>query len=141
MQILPRTIIVSLVVGTVVTFVSALAPARRAARVPPIAALRDQAVPPSSGRRRYIWGTVFTIIGAAALGLGLTSSGEQRPDHGRHRRRAGVHRRGDVEPADRAVRGTGPHLASRAPQEHHWVARAAQRDAQPAGRLPPLLRS
>lgn len=78
-QILPRTIIVSLVVGTVVTFVSALAPARRAARVPPIAALRDQAIPPSSGRRRYIWGTVLSIIGAAALGLGLTSSGSSAP--------------------------------------------------------------
>ena len=68
---LPRTIIVSLLVGTLVTFVSAMAPARRAARIPPIAALRDQAIDVSSGRRRYIWGLVLTLAGLAALFLGL----------------------------------------------------------------------
>ncbi|HXY94826.1 MAG TPA: ABC transporter permease [Acidimicrobiia bacterium] len=71
LQILPRTIVVALVVGTVVTLVSALAPARRAARIPPIAALRDHAIDVSSGRRRYIWGAVLTLGGLAALGLGL----------------------------------------------------------------------
>jgi putative ABC transport system permease protein len=75
LQILPRTIIVSIVVGTVVTFFSALSPARRAAQVPPIAALRDQATSPSSGRRRYIWGIVLTAIGAVLLALGLFGSG------------------------------------------------------------------
>ena len=40
----PGTVIISLVVGTVVSFVSAVVPARRAARVPPIAAMRDVAV-------------------------------------------------------------------------------------------------
>src|SRR6478672_6235297 len=38
MQILPRTIIVSFIVGTGVTLVSSLAPARRASRIAPIAA-------------------------------------------------------------------------------------------------------
>jgi putative ABC transport system permease protein len=71
LQILPRTIIASLVVGTVVTFVSAIAPARRAAKVPPIAALRDQAISVSSGRRRYVWGGVATALGLIALGYGL----------------------------------------------------------------------
>ena len=71
LQVLPRTIIVSLLVGTLVTLVSALAPARRAARVPPIAALRDQALDVSSGRRRYIWGLVVTVAGLAALFIGL----------------------------------------------------------------------
>jgi putative ABC transport system permease protein len=71
LQILPRTIIASLVVGTVVTFVSAIAPARRAARVPPIAALRDQAISVSSGRRRYVWGGIATALGAIALVYGL----------------------------------------------------------------------
>ena len=71
LKVLPRTIIVSLVVGTGVTFVSALAPARRAARVPPIAALRDQALPPSSGRRRYLWGGLATVLGLIALFYGL----------------------------------------------------------------------
>ncbi len=71
LQVLPRTIIVSLLVGTLVTLVSALAPARRAARVPPIAALRDHALDVSSGRRRYIWGVVLTVAGLGALVLGL----------------------------------------------------------------------
>jgi putative ABC transport system permease protein len=71
MQVLPRTIIVALVVGTAVTLASALAPARRAARIPPIAALRDQAVDVTSGRRRYIWGAVLTVAGLAALVFGL----------------------------------------------------------------------
>ena len=79
LQILPRTIVVSVVVGTLVTFFSALSPARRAARVAPIAALRDQAVSPSSGRRRYVWGTVLSAIGAVLLALGLFGSGDSAP--------------------------------------------------------------
>jgi putative ABC transport system permease protein len=75
MQILPRTIIVSLVVGTGVTFVSALAPARRAARVPPIAALRDQAMTESAGRRRYLWGAILSFLGLLALFYGLFGGG------------------------------------------------------------------
>ena len=76
LQIEPRTIIVSLIVGTGVTFVSALAPARRAARVPPIAALREQALAPSSGRRRYLWGGLATFFGLVALFYGLFSGGD-----------------------------------------------------------------
>jgi putative ABC transport system permease protein len=71
LQIEPRTIIVSLLVGTVITFVSAIAPARRAARIPPIAALRDQAASVREGRRRYVWGTVLSSAGLAALFVGL----------------------------------------------------------------------
>ena len=71
LQILPRTVVVSIIVGTAVTLVAAIAPARRAARVPPIAALRDQAMPPSSGRRRYAWGGAATAIGVIALVYGL----------------------------------------------------------------------
>jgi putative ABC transport system permease protein len=71
LQVLPRTVIVSLIVGIGVTFVSALAPARRAARVAPIAALRDQALPPTSGRRRYLWGGLLAVVGLVALFYGL----------------------------------------------------------------------
>lgn len=71
LQVQARTVIVALVAGTLVTFVSAIAPARRAARVAPIAALRDQASAPTSGRRRYVWGFGFTILGVAALLYGL----------------------------------------------------------------------
>lgn len=71
LQIMPRTIVVSFLVGTGVTMVSALAPARRASKIPPIAALRDQAFDGGAGRRRYIWGTVLLALGILALLNGL----------------------------------------------------------------------
>jgi putative ABC transport system permease protein len=70
-EIKARTIIVGLVLGVVVTVVSALAPARRAAKVPPVAAIQDHTTTPSSGLRRYIIGGVFTLIGVALLFIGL----------------------------------------------------------------------
>ena len=68
-----RTVVVSLVVGTLVTLVSALAPALRAMRVPPVAALREGAVlPPGRGHR---WVTpiaaFLTLAGVALLAAGL----------------------------------------------------------------------
>ncbi len=79
LQVEPRTIIVALVVGIGVTLVSSLAPARRASRVSPVAAIRDQALPASSGRRRYWWGAGFCTLGVLALVDGLVShtSGSQ----------------------------------------------------------------
>jgi putative ABC transport system permease protein len=71
MQILPRTIIVSFLVGTGVTVVSSLMPARRASRIAPIAALRDQALDGSSGRRRYVWGGVVLVVAVFCLAMGL----------------------------------------------------------------------
>ncbi|HQR80194.1 MAG TPA: FtsX-like permease family protein [Actinomycetota bacterium] len=56
----PRTVAVSLVVGLVITVVSALAPARRAATVPPVVAMHRE--PPStrgSGRRTLVGGLLF----------------------------------------------------------------------------------
>jgi putative ABC transport system permease protein len=74
-KILPRTIIVSLVLGTVVTVIASVAPARRAARVAPIEALRETNAPPSSSlRRRSITGGLVTAIGLALLALGLFGS-------------------------------------------------------------------
>jgi putative ABC transport system permease protein len=69
--ILPRTIIVALIAGTVVTFVSALSPARRAARVPPVAAMRETAAISTSGARRYRIGAVLAIVGVVLLAFGL----------------------------------------------------------------------
>jgi putative ABC transport system permease protein len=63
-----RTIIVGLLVGTLVTVVSSLAPARRATRVPPLAAMRDEAAaaqPPT--RRRTILSWVLLVGGFAAI--------------------------------------------------------------------------
>lgn len=70
--IAPRTVVVSLVVGLVVTLVAAYLPARKAGKVPPVAAMRDDAVLAESGMRgRTIVGGVFTVVGGALLGTGL----------------------------------------------------------------------
>jgi len=74
LSILPRTIIVGLVLGTLVTFVSALAPARRAARVPPVMALHDSARTASQGPRRYVIGSIVTLVGAVLLTIGLVGN-------------------------------------------------------------------
>jgi putative ABC transport system permease protein len=74
LQFLPRTIWVSLIVGTVVTLVAAVSPALRASRIPPIAAMRDVPAPAASLRRRSIVGSVVTVLGLAALLFGLFGS-------------------------------------------------------------------
>jgi putative ABC transport system permease protein len=68
-----RTVIVSMVVGVVITLVSSFMPALRATRVPPVAAMRaEAATPPSrSIRRRSIIGSLVTLIGIGLLALGL----------------------------------------------------------------------
>jgi putative ABC transport system permease protein len=68
-----RTVIVSLVVGVVITLVSSFMPALRATRVPPVAAMRaEAATPPSrSIRRRSIIGSLVTLVGVGLLVLGL----------------------------------------------------------------------
>ena len=72
-----RTIIVSLVVGIVVTLLAAVRPALRATRVAPISAVREGAVlPPSRFARFTVHGAVIAIGGSVALMLvGLFVSG------------------------------------------------------------------
>jgi putative ABC transport system permease protein len=68
----PRTIIVAFLVGVIVSVLSALSPARRAARVPPVAAMRDLAFETTAGlRRRVIVGAGVVALGVAALLYGL----------------------------------------------------------------------
>jgi len=64
--LLPRTIVVALAVGIVVTLLSALAPALRATRVPPVAALQEGAALPPSRFSRF---TPYLAAAAAALGV------------------------------------------------------------------------
>ncbi len=75
-----RTIIVSLLVGTLVTLAAGLFPAVRATRVPPISAVREGAVLPSSRhahRRPYVAGAVI-LLGLAVIVQGLfATSGAQ----------------------------------------------------------------
>jgi putative ABC transport system permease protein len=70
-----RTIIVSLVVGTVVTLISTLAPAFRATRVPPLAALRE-GLTAEQKRSRFAFplAIVLTLGGLALMALGLFGS-------------------------------------------------------------------
>jgi putative ABC transport system permease protein len=63
-----RTVIISLVVGVVVTLLAAIRPAIRSTRVPPIAAVREGAVlPPSRFARFGLYAALITISGAVAL--------------------------------------------------------------------------
>jgi putative ABC transport system permease protein len=68
-----RTVVAGLVVGVGVTVVSAVSPARRAVRIPPVAALAQQSVDvPDSSRRRVVVGSFVTVIGMGLLTMGLT---------------------------------------------------------------------
>ena len=65
-------IIWSYVLGMIVTVVAAIAPALRASRIPPIAAMRDATIDRSStSPRRAVFGTLITLVGLALLLLGL----------------------------------------------------------------------
>ncbi len=67
-----RTVIVSLLVGVGVTVIAAISPARRAVRIPPVAAVTDQQVEDDiSFRRRFTWGAVITVVAALLLAIGL----------------------------------------------------------------------
>ena len=68
-----RTVIAGLAVGVGVTVISAVGPARRAVRIPPVAALADyRGDQAESSRRRIVIGSVVAVLGIAALVLGLT---------------------------------------------------------------------
>jgi putative ABC transport system permease protein len=71
----PRTAIVGLAVGTLVTVVSAIGPARNAVRIPPVAALTDRASDGAGAgptRRRLVSGSTVTVLGVALLAVGLS---------------------------------------------------------------------
>jgi putative ABC transport system permease protein len=70
----PGTLIVSMIVGIVVTVVAAYVPARKASKVAPIEALRATALDRSGASvKRAVFGTVITVGGAAFMAMGLSS--------------------------------------------------------------------
>lgn len=72
---LPRTAIVALIVGVAVTVGSAVFPAMRAARIPPIAALRDVALDRSGQTwQRLAFGGALTVLGVIAFVVGLSGA-------------------------------------------------------------------
>ena len=71
----PVAVVVSLLVGTIITLVSALFPARRAATVPPIAAMRDVAVDRTGASKlRVAFGLILLALGAFMLWFGLNGN-------------------------------------------------------------------
>ena len=73
----PRTIIVPLLVGTIVAALSSLAPAIRATRVPPMAALREAEAPTVGhvNRRLTVVAGVLLAAGVVLVALGLFAGG------------------------------------------------------------------
>lgn len=74
----PRTVVVAFAVGVLVTVLSAYAPARRASRVPPVAAMREEfSVSAESVRLRTIIGAVLAVPGIAAVIWGMQYTGRE----------------------------------------------------------------
>jgi putative ABC transport system permease protein len=68
--------VTGMIIGTLVTLLAAIVPAVRAARVAPIAALRDAAIDDSgSSRLRALLGAIVTTLGVTAI-VGATSIGD-----------------------------------------------------------------
>jgi putative ABC transport system permease protein len=75
--ILPRTIVVAVAVGLVVTVAAAIAPALRATRIAPVQALQSAAVATEgrSGWGRLAVGSLVTLVGVVLLVVGLVADG------------------------------------------------------------------
>lgn len=76
--IAPETVIWSVAVGVAVTMLAAYLPARRGARVPPVAALRDDAgLPGRTLTRRLIGGAALLLLGGLGGLAGVAAGGEE----------------------------------------------------------------
>ncbi len=74
LELKPRTIMVVILVGLVVTVISAILPALRAARVSPLEALYDTHSDQRSLRSRIIAGSAVLVPGIIVLALGLAGT-------------------------------------------------------------------
>ncbi len=134
-EIKPRTVIVALLVGVVVTVVAAVGPALRATRVPPIAAVQEGAtLPPGrfSKISPYLAG-VFLVGGILLFVYGL-SGGPRRhpgPPGAGPRGDPRLHRRGDALALHHPAARPGDRRAHRGRRRHHRPPRARQRHPEP----------
>jgi putative ABC transport system permease protein len=67
----PRTVIMAFVVGVGITMASVIIPAVRAARVPPVAAMRPELGFEALGAKRLVVGSTVALVGAIAFVVGL----------------------------------------------------------------------
>ncbi|GAA1153994.1 ABC transporter permease [Nocardioides aquiterrae] len=73
-----RTVLVSYAVGVTVTLLAAYLPARRAGRVAPVEAMReDVSVPESAVHRRMLLGAVMALAGTGLMVLGILGEGSR----------------------------------------------------------------
>jgi putative ABC transport system permease protein len=72
-----RTVLISLALGTVITVLASVVPARRATRVPPIAAVREGSTLPPSRFAAHSLKTAVAVVAAsvAAICIGIFASG------------------------------------------------------------------
>lgn len=76
--IAPRTVAASLAVGVLVTMVAAYLPARRSAKIPPVAALRDDATLPARGMKaRTVCSVLLLLLGGFGVLAGLQDGDEE----------------------------------------------------------------
>jgi putative ABC transport system permease protein len=69
--LLPRAVIVAFLVGVGITMLAVIAPALRAARIPPVAAMRPELGFEALSSKRLIVGTIVTILGVVMFLYGL----------------------------------------------------------------------
>ncbi len=67
----PRTIIIASIVGIGVTMLSVVVPARRAAKIPPVAAMHPELGFAAIRAKRLLAGVTLALVGAAMLIIGL----------------------------------------------------------------------
>ena len=132
----PRTMIVAILVGVIVTVLASLRPAIRATRVEPIAAVREGATLPEGRLAKY-----RTAGSAATVALGADRAAARavrRQRHGRGPdpdgagRGADLHRRRAAVGADRADARDLARMAGDQDRRRDRAAGARQRATQPA---------
>ncbi len=71
-----RTVVVSLLVGVLVTLAASIVPALRSTRIAPVIALREGLTAvPRGGRRRLIFATLVVVVGAGVFAYALVGGG------------------------------------------------------------------